>query len=306
LNNLAFRNKKAQALVELAMFGTVLLFCLTLLLRYGMNAAQQQNMTMQSFRKAFVRASSSNSGRSGNINPGWDYENSNPPLPSNHWRNVGYTVIEDKPIFSASGVLPIVERVPMGASVDALRSIDMFGQMEYGDNRDLPRVEYEINDRRYSFTIAAYRSYTQHSDMRIKEDIPNWNGQGTAWRWKTVSSVNAGDSVDVDGDGYEEYVMEKSEETLKCIDYQEGEINLSEKIADSGREKGGVQPDYSKEALVNNSTFTRKEDASGITTTDRINAQEIFSRTIKTRAGDYDVVDDLSTQKTKTWYTPNK
>ncbi|MBN3038977.1 MAG: hypothetical protein JW869_06150 [Candidatus Omnitrophica bacterium] len=301
-------NKRAQALVEFAMFGAVLLVVFAFMLRYGMGTIQKQSAMMHGQRKAFVRASSSNSGRSGNINPGWSYENSNPPLPSNTWRNVTYVVIEDKPVFSPSGVLPVVERTPIGMSFDAVRSIDMYGIMSYGSTADLPRLEYEINGRRYSFTTAAFVEYQEHDQMRKKEDIPDWDGQGPSWQWVTVSSAGEGEAVDVDGDGYEEYVMEKSGTTLKCIDYQEGEVNPNKRIGDVGRERGGLEPDIDKESLVNASTLTRQEDASSIITTNYIDAHDIIKRKIRTRAGTYndgvyDVVDDLATQGTETWET---
>ena len=299
-------NKKGQALVELAIFGTVLIFCLTLLLRYGMNATYSQNTNMETFRKGFVRASSSDSSRSGSFNPNWKYENANPALPSNHWRNVSYTVIKDKPMLSASGILPIAERTPVGSGVEAVRSIDMFARMEYGVQSDLPRVEYEVNGKRYSFTIAGFKQCAEHSDMRTKEDIKDWDGRGVSWEWKTVSKAEIGDSVDVDGDGYEEYVLEKSGDILKLLDYQEGEVNLSEPIVASAREKGGLQGDYDKQINVAGSTFRRRESASGITTTDTISAEEIFARAIKTRSGDYNVVDKFITKKTETWYTPHE
>lgn len=304
-----FGIKRAQALVEFAIFGTVLLFVLAFMLRYGMGAVYKQSSIMRGFRHGFVRASSSDSARSGSINPGWTFENSNPPLPSNRYRNVNYTLLEDKPIISTSGILPIPGRVTVGITVDAVRSIDMYGGMVYGDRDHLPRVEYEINGRRYSFTTADYREYTGSSNMRQKETIPDWDGTGPYWRWNTVSSVDEGQRVDVDGDGYEEYVMEKSGNILRCIDYQEGEINQSPRIGDVGREKGGLEPDYDKELLVTNSSLVRQEDGASIITVDDIDAREIIYRTFTTRPGTYDngvynVTDEFTIQQTSTWETP--
>lgn len=296
--------QNGQALVELAMFGTVLLFCLSLLMSYGMSTIYNQNMKMQGFRKAFLRASSSDSPRSGNINPGWGYEHPDPgepPLPSNHWRQVNYIVLEDKPTVSVSGILPLSGRTSVGTSASALRSIDMFANQDYGVLADLPRVEYEINARRYSFITAAYREYTANDNMRTKEDIEDWNGTGPYWEWRivTLDEIEPPTSVDVDGDGYEEYVMEKAGNTLRVIDYQEGEF-------DSGIEEVGIENDYIKRSLVSNSTFTRQEDTTDITTIDDINTQDIFYRTIKLKEEEYyDVEDDLATKRRATWYTPH-
>lgn len=143
-------SKKGQALVELAVFGTVLIFCLTLLLRYGMSANYQQRVDMQTFRKAFVRAKTGTPvGRGPSFDPGWTFENSSPPTPTEHSCYVSYTVIEDKPVFSASGILPIAERSPVASAAQAVWSIDLFAEAD--GEADEPRAEFEINGRRYSF-----------------------------------------------------------------------------------------------------------------------------------------------------------
>jgi hypothetical protein len=44
-------SKKGQALVELAVFGSILLFCLAMLIQYGLDANYQQQVQMEAFRK---------------------------------------------------------------------------------------------------------------------------------------------------------------------------------------------------------------------------------------------------------------
>ena len=210
-----FTTKKAQALVELAIFGSVLLLVFSILLRHGMGVIYSQSTLMRSFRRGFAHASGS---------------------PSTSYRNVSYMMIEDKPMFAPDELLPIATRTAMVQNVDAVRSIDMFGQMEYGVTADLPRVDFDINGTRHTFTTAGFKSYTEHDNMYKKEFVSNWDGSGSYWYWKTVSSAGEGDYVDVDGDGYEEWVMSKSGSTLNCLDYQEGEVNMSKKLTPSGRE----------------------------------------------------------------------
>lgn len=323
---------------------------------------------MQTFRKAFVRARSSQ-----DFNPGWEYKNTDPPCPSDTWRNVSYTVIEDKPVHSASGILPITERTPVAGSAGAVWSKDLFASMDYGEEKDLSRVEYEINSRRYSFTTAAYKEMNPLPSGMKKVAVEDYQQKGSSsWKWTDIwqedttslpddrgwrkgerlyyegdylddkgkrqfgkEQLRMGDTADFDGDGEEEAIItflvychklkknttddhdKDASARKKCdkahdiygvrlLDYQEGEVNLTEKT-DTGKVKGGLQQDYTKETLVDSSTFSRQETASGITTMDNINAQEIFNRVIKTTDGDdYDVVDELPTQKTETWYTPHK
>lgn len=278
-----FYNKKGQSLVELGTLGALLIFCLGILLRYGMNANHQEDVAMRSFRKAFARARSydiadkhsryayenkndkayqlsqidawwakammeqypkSFVSVNASFDPNWEYENKtqdtdknllNPPLPSNNWREVSYTVVEDRPMPSASGILPVAERSAFSATNSALWSIDVFdkplidnGQYQY---HKLPRVEYEINGKRYSFTTAGFNEVVLDQDtgpIKIKEDIENWNGQGQCWRPKEVERLEVGDSVDLDGDSYEETVLESKTSVLKVIDDEGNNIKVAD------------------------------------------------------------------------------
>lgn len=412
-------HKNGQALVELAALGTVLIFCLGLLIAYGMSENYGQETMMQTFRKAFVRARSGNPAerRRGHnaYDPGWAYENTEPELPSNHWRNVNYMVIEDKVQPYSVGVLNPDERIPVGSSVSATCSMHLFH--EINSDGDMPRVEYEINGRRYSFTGAAIVSYAgvPKDTVRTKKTKSPWNGSGKCWEWEVVENPEKGMAADVDNDGYEETIMEVNlgnvlagvdddgnpvtvvnsgariisgqveenhffkaadrdtwkpidgnprqaiheitltedearratddyitvrrawerrglwrvqhrgqwvnaimvkqewvitfkftnwELAFKVVDYQEGEIN-SEGMND------GLQPGYDKIMTVEDSSFTRGEDRTAITTTEQINGAERIDRIIRTRPGiytpdgNYEVNDEFSIQKSTTWETPH-
>jgi hypothetical protein len=228
--------------VELAVLGIIMIFCLTLLLRYGMSANQQQRVNMQAFRKAFARARSySRTMTDGTVNPqarysedidpGWTYVNSEPPLPSSLWRNVTYTVLEDKPILSASAGIPIVERSPVGAGANAVWSIDLYESMDYEQQDFLPRQEYEINGERYSFTTGGFdqRRLPARTQARSKENIEDWNGEGSFWEWveKNIEDVGKNESVDIDGDGYEETVFEvETGDLLEVIDVSGNPVRI--------------------------------------------------------------------------------
>lgn len=344
-------NKKAQALMEMAVFGTVLLFAFTLLLRYGMSIVYRQNMEMRGFRKAFVRASSREATvYRGAINPGWEFVNADPPPPGNHWRQTSYLVLEDKPALSAAGILPIPQRSPVGVSVEALRSMDMFAEEEGYPSpektdaqrtaaiADLPRVEFEINGRRHSFSVAAFKEVPAGGELYSKEDIPNWDGHGSYWQWQAVDidDVKEGDYVDVDGDLHEEFVLEIVEEgappvrtALRVIDYQEGELNFSKRLVAEGRIKEGLQPEYSKRFVVSpgldltepfgdsNSYLRHEENWDEHKTTENISAEETISRTMWVKEGYtdksgttydegvYPIDDVLANEQTKVWKTPH-
>lgn len=199
-------------MVELAALGTVLVFCLGLLISYGMTENYSQEAMMRTFRKAFVRARSNDTTekRRGHnaYNPGWEYENAEPELPGNHWRNVNYVVIEDRIQPSTGGVLNVDERSPVGASASATCSLHLFHEID--SDSDMPRAEYEINGRRYSFTTAAIVTYegVNQSVVRTKKNKDPWDGTGRCWEWEAVENPEKGMSADVDNDSFEEAIME--------------------------------------------------------------------------------------------------
>jgi hypothetical protein len=182
------------------------------------------------------------------MDPAWEYVNSNPPLPSSLWHNVHYTVIEDKPILSASAGIPIIERSPVGASASAVWSINLFEDMKYEQKDFLPRQEYEINGAKYSFTPAGFenRQYPARTQVRTKEDITDWNGEGSFWKWveEDIEDVdlNENKSIDVDNDDYEETILEIETGLLNIIDEAGNQV----KIIDGELHKIQLYHEYKK------------------------------------------------------------
>jgi|GEM_PF-4891372 len=122
-------NKKAQALIELAFFGSILLLCLSMLLRYGMQANYQQNIQMQAFRKAMKAA----------------YYKSGPAA------NISLTMVKDKSIPDPQDPWGFGERFPMGAGASVawdsnIQALYIDDFSESPARSDLPRQIIEIND----------------------------------------------------------------------------------------------------------------------------------------------------------------
>lgn len=166
-------NQKGQSLVELATFGSILLFCLGVLIQYGMEANYQQNLQMQNFRKA-MRAAYYKSG------PG---------------AGVSLSRIEDKPIPDPRDPWGVPERRPVSASASVMwdpnaQALYVDRYSETPDTRDLPRSIIEINNtlglseaslnvaginsidsNQGAFTTAAYdeRSCNGYIDIVLEE-----------------------------------------------------------------------------------------------------------------------------------------
>ena len=122
-------NQKGQSLVELATFGTILLFCLAMLLQYGMQANYQQNLQMQAFRKTMKAA----------------YYKSGPAAA------VSLSMTKDKAIPDPRDSWGFGERRPIGAGASVtwdsnVQALYIDDYSEEPEQSDLPRSIIEINN----------------------------------------------------------------------------------------------------------------------------------------------------------------
>jgi len=121
-------NQKAQALTELAVFGTVLLFCLALLIQFGLQINYQQNIQMQAFRKAQKLA----------------YYKQGPGSPTS------LVLIKDKPVVDPRDRWGFADRTPIGsgANITFSNTLDSVYTNNFDpppNPRDLPRVYFEVD-----------------------------------------------------------------------------------------------------------------------------------------------------------------
>ena len=121
-------NQKAQALVELATFGTVLLFCLALLVHFGLHMNYQQNVQMQAFRKGLKMA----------------YYKSGPSA------QTSLTMIKDKPVVDPRDRWGFSDRVPVGGSASVtwdsnLNALFVGDISEWPKPQDLPKNYIEVD-----------------------------------------------------------------------------------------------------------------------------------------------------------------
>lgn len=264
-------DKKAQALAELAIFGTVLLGVFGYLLNYGLNYNYSENTQMIAFRQALKKA----------------YE-------ARATYNTGSViVVRDKPIPDPSSPFGLQSRFPVTSSASAIWSNDLMLSWDGGDfnhRNMLPKVTLIVGEKEYNFTLAGWVSrpigdfsdpppddpgdpppgdpppeyfgaslYFLHTlddppapppiPIRRKKDDPrdDYDMEGTLcpgpsdspcdgiyWYWKTVpvSQVKANNEYDLDGDRKEETVVSKTATEIRYLDYQEGEIDTSTDTVD--------------------------------------------------------------------------
>ncbi|MEW6170033.1 MAG: hypothetical protein AB1472_00485 [Candidatus Omnitrophota bacterium] len=186
---ITYSNKKAQALTELAVFGSVALFCLAMLVRFGLIFNYQQRIQAEAFRKAVLKA----------------YHFSQNQI------QVSYSIFRDRRIadpqdpYGASS-----ERMPLSASSSVTFSDETLSSAsgdslgEGLDNQDsLPALLYEYpvggqqipDEEQYTYYSevrhlkpGAYRVYSCDGSVKVKiDDLEDKNGDGVYWKWQEVS-----------------------------------------------------------------------------------------------------------------------
>ena len=143
MNFLNLGSKKAQAVLELAVFGSILILAIGFLVTYAQQFDFSQRLQMQSYREA---------------------------LHSSYWKGVlgEYTeqqtnlaVIKDKPFAEPSDPFRLLSRQPTGASTSLAWSNNLM--LGWGDEDNfenpyfLPKLSLEINNKTYVFTTAGYK-----------------------------------------------------------------------------------------------------------------------------------------------------
>ena len=132
LRKVCFKGK-AQALIEVAIFGAILLTVLSFLIRYGMVYNQRQSLDMRAFRKALSESVSAE----------------RPDAQATVY------LVEDKHIPDAGDMFGVgdVHTAEARASVVWGNTLKTDG---YEDENDLPRIQYIINGDERAYTIAGY------------------------------------------------------------------------------------------------------------------------------------------------------
>lgn len=125
-------NRKAQALVEVAIFGAILLMVLSALIRYGITYNQRQSLNMRAFRKSLSESINTN----------------RPDAQATVY------LVEDKHVPDVGDMFGVgdIDTVEASASVVWGNTL----QEEYADIDDLPNIKYIVNNEEKEYTTAAY------------------------------------------------------------------------------------------------------------------------------------------------------
>ncbi|MFC1599303.1 hypothetical protein ACFL2W_00780 [Candidatus Omnitrophota bacterium] len=121
--------KRAQAMLELAVFGSLFLFTLGVLVQYGFRLNSRQEMMMKSYRHAMRKASSDGIGDT--------------------YLDYGAAYVKDIAVPDVSSPYGIGRLATVASGASAKRTYFMMNQDEGGEET-LPRMHYIINDRERS------------------------------------------------------------------------------------------------------------------------------------------------------------
>ena len=244
---------KEETAEEVAVFGSVLIFMIGVIVRTILQSGYSQNQNYKAFRMALTTSFKYSEGLiSGTSEDG------------NASRNSASVVVVEDRLTTSSAKYASMDRTPLIAGGSATHSRNLYLPTDYGEVESLPVIDYFINGIHFPFTTAGFKTVvasTNPSDCSSPyTTVPNHpdlgydptcnscfdldrNGtvdvtdpalrQQFAWQWQHVDpsaiDVKEGNNtaVDVDCDMQEETVIDKDGNTLYLIDYQEGDLDMT-------------------------------------------------------------------------------
>jgi len=306
---------RGQALVELATFGSILLFCLGMLVQYGMQANNEQIVGMKAFRSAMRQA----------------------------WNNTGPSagaslqLVEDKRMPTPDNAYGLAERSKFEASADVTWDNDLNAPYVDASGQQidayLPKQFFQVNGSSYTPTTAAYATVNCNSGatFTVRESSDSAIPMGTVINpatglsqnvssyWRQVI-VNCNDTVisepqltppppagtyvprigyykdasgqehqiteaDVDGDGDYETVVRvigavgAPIQQFVVLDSQHGTIDTN-KLNENLDARQGILPGYRK-TVQQMATLKKQEGTTQIYTEAHPQEREIITRTMR-------------------------
>jgi hypothetical protein len=217
-------SKAGQSLIELALFTSILVSAMALMLNYIFNYSNNQAMAMMALKRAMHLATEA----------------------SSTYLSSSVTLVYDKAIANPTNMFGMPNMTPLIVSSSGLRSNDLFSELD-GTDEEIPRVVFDINGKKYEFKTAAYINLPGQvtaENARRKAFIDGWDGVNPekSWQWEVPDPEGKDEKRkfdkktewDLDGDGQEERVLSIDDSLV--LDNQRGELDLG--IDDPERKQG--------------------------------------------------------------------
>jgi len=143
-------SSKAQIVLELAVFGAILIFVLGMIIKSSMAISYRQNQVLKAMRMAMRISFIHSAGLSGY---GQAYGNSS--------RNsASILIVEDRLSVSMDNKYGSIERTPYINTASATYSRNLFMPLDYDAQDELPRMDLYINGKHFIFTLANFKEYS--------------------------------------------------------------------------------------------------------------------------------------------------
>jgi len=149
------QQKTGQSATELAIFGSILMFVIGLIVRAGLFQGQGLNAQLRSMRMALTESYRTAHGyyRGGNK------EGS----PAGARNSAAIMLVEDRMSVDSAQALGTRDRVPLITSGAGTYSHNLFWSMDYGNQDDLPMFDLVVNGQRFPLTTARFmRAHLMH------------------------------------------------------------------------------------------------------------------------------------------------
>jgi hypothetical protein len=279
------KNSRAQSLLELSLFGVVILSLLSLVLLYGMGDNFRQTAEQRAFRKALAKA--------GGIGP------------------TSYTLMHDRSIPNPQDMYGTGQPAPTGASATVLRDFQMLTKPDAGDKMPTLTIGFESGaggTQELEFPTAKVDEYCWADDCNhrlVRDKYEMVFGANGMWN-STANCVKvfdncAGEIFDYTGCKKQCRMMEDltycinqcGEQQLNrdasyCQEVCESEApvfwyceNITKFVDFTGSSKWatGIQPRMTTASFRADST-DKSESPEGISTSDSISHTDTITRTI--------------------------
>ncbi|MFA5144931.1 MAG: hypothetical protein WC723_02880 [Candidatus Omnitrophota bacterium] len=278
MNARKYTRLSGQAILELAIFGAIIIMLLGILLNYGLRYSLEQKVMMNTFREALQDTANSVTGGQGSI-----------------------TVIQDKHVPNPADPFGVGTVTPFASSSSVTRSYKLH---ETPDTyAELPRATFQIQDKKFSYKTAGFRDVDSASGLSKYEEV--YGGSNV---WAVGSGLRILDSCEGEIMSYDnckrqcrmitdtdfcvkecnrgKLVGSSTDCTAVCAQEIEtpwycnsldSVFNFA--IATNKPKAMGVQSEYSKQTVVSN--ILRKQESAGkIATTDTIDWSDTTKRMI--------------------------
>jgi len=309
--------KGGESLLEVAIFGAIIVMLLGVLISYGLRYNYQQKMMQQAFRKSLTHAVNQ---------PGTSISN---------------VVISDKHIPNPSDTFGVGSVTPMTGSAGGIARDYRLGETADTES-ELPRVAVNINGKEFTYTTAGFRDESNVPESSLGRYQVIYGGGNV---WNTGDGECLGEestSINPNTGEPEGTTCSQPSKNIRIIDYCDGEIidygsavkqcrmivdadacvkecsrdpsadcsvcaqpinipwycanytetdttshtynfpALEQLFSLAGLKAMGLQQDYEQKTLTDN-TLRKTEDTSGITTTDNIDWKTQTKRKIITK-----------------------